>query len=65
MNSNPDLQIVNRKGVTHKAGGVVVFHRLCIPEGFQNGICLKKLTLQLPLKTIQTEKQMDINTVLM
>lgn len=52
-----------RKGITHKAGGVVVFHRLRIPEGFQNGICLKKLTLQLPLKATQTEQHMDMNTV--
>lgn len=50
------------KRTTHEARGVVVLHRLRVPEGFQNGICLKKLTLQLPLKTTQTEQQMDVNT---
>lgn len=44
-------------GGTHKAGGVVIFHCLCIPKGFQDGVGLKKLPLQLPLKTKETEKQ--------
>lgn len=45
-----DLQTLKGQGGTHEAGGVVVFHCLCVPEGFQNGIGLKQLPLQLPLK---------------
>lgn len=35
---------------THESGRVVIFHRLRIPERFQDGVGLQKLAFQFPLK---------------